>query len=169
MYKICVPNSVDIPKTIKLLKLKPGLQDKVNKIYSTYKDKHIVGVYYRHGNGELDGKRELKKPKDYYKVLPKLMNKQTDLYVSTDNFRFVCNFIDKYKEKVIHRYKWYPTPDTGGRCHNSKYCPDNEKLLEDAIIDIWLLSKCNSIIYNNSWFVRIAMYLSNGYDREINM
>lgn len=164
--KFTIKGFYDWFSNIEKIQLKPKISKIVDKYTkSKFDGKYIIGVHYRHGNGELKNKRLVDVQNEYYKkideILENIKTKNYIIFISSDNLRIIYDFINKYNKKAIYYYKWYPMCDNGGTLHNNKYCPDQYKNIKDAIIDMHILSKVHSLVCpSNSWFSKLAIHFS---------
>jgi hypothetical protein len=156
---------LNIDKKDILLNFKPvpEIQDKIDTFYDLNL-KNLVGVHFRHGNGELDNLRHIDKFDEYFDEI----GDEKEIFLCTDS----TYVLDKFKEKysVISYPKWYPEINKGAM-HKCTKCPDKFKNVENALIDMYLLSKCHKIICSNgSWFSEISIGLSdNSIVKKINI
>ena len=81
------------------------------------------------------------------------------IFLSTDNRKISEEYYRRYKN-VFSTPKWFP----GGSStmHQNTACPDRVANGMEALTDMYLLAKCNYLIYSGaSTFSRIARLLSN--------
>jgi hypothetical protein len=122
-----------------------------------------IGIHYRHGNGELKGIRNVDLITEYFYVCDKILTKEplAFLFVCTDNKDILHKFQHKYKGRVLSIDKWYPQANIGGRMHGHPDCPSPIENAKNAMKDIYMLSKCNYLIYPKTYFSLIAEYWGN--------
>ncbi len=122
---------------------------------------YTVGIHYRHGNGELVNLRNTNLFDKYAAVCDRLVARypQTKILVCSDNSEIVEKFSNCYPGRVFCTTKWYPEKNTGYQMHGNASCPDNLENATTALTDIYLLSKCNHLIYTGSYFGKIAKYI----------
>lgn len=124
-------------------------------------DKNIIGVHYRHGNGE----KELLSQHDlfdkYFNTIDHIINyiyhngnvdaSDIKIFLATDSVIVTNRFEKKYKDRLITYSKWLPDENSGPiHKHGS-----NRNRLEnafDAVTEMVLLSKCNYLVFNYSSF-----------------
>jgi hypothetical protein len=82
------------------------------------------------------------------------------IFLATDNRAVEKSFLRRYDRVVIHP-KWYPRA-AGEAIHGHYACPDKLRAAEDAFIDLYLLSRCDFLIYSSrTTFARCAAYISD--------
>ncbi len=141
------------------LALNKDIQKQVNLFKEKYFTKHIIGLHVRY----TDRKTDLNKyPKRIEKII-KQENKQgkSIIFLATDNKKVESYFWDKYgKNNVITTTKWYPQDSKS--LHQNSECPDRLENGIQALVDIYLLSSCDYLIYDeNSTFGFVAKLISD--------
>jgi hypothetical protein len=122
-----------------------------------------IGIHYRHGNGELKDIRKVDLIIEYFNICDKILSKEplAMLFVCTDNKEILDKFQCKYIGRVISIDKWYPPANIGGRMHGHPDCPSPSENAINAMKDIYMLSKCNYLIYPKTYFSLVAEYWGN--------
>ena len=81
------------------------------------------------------------------------------IFLATDNRAVQESFLRRYKSAVIHS-KWHPAI-AGEAIHGHYACPDKLRAAEDALIDLYLLSRCDLFVYSSrATFAQCATYIS---------
>lgn len=81
------------------------------------------------------------------------------IFLATDNRAVQKSFLRRYKRVVVHP-KWHPQV-AGEAIHGHYACPDKVRAAEDALIDLYLLSRCDFLVYSSrATFARCATYIS---------
>ncbi len=119
---------------------------------------HTVGIHFRHGNGE-----KTVVPPDinwFFEKIESIYGSKKDfrVFLCTDCSAVVSRFEEKYPGLVIHTEKFYPPLGSGGM-HYAKGDEAKMSSAIEAIIDIWLLSRCSRLIGSKSFFSRLAVIL----------
>ena len=115
--------------------------ERILKIFSPFNFKEYVGVHVRRGDVPNYRKIGLK---IYFKWLKN--HKIKKIFLCSDNDNVFCKFKDKFN--VIRYY------------HRSLN-RNSPQGIQDALIDIILLSKCKLIISGDSQFSKCASYIGN--------
>lgn len=93
------------------------------------------------------------------------------IFIATDNIEVEKIFKMEF-EKVIVYEKFLPKVNLGGVHHYAKLNKDwsnAELVLEQSIIDMWLLSRCEYLYYlGNSSFSIISSYLHENKEKQFN-
>lgn len=143
------------------------LQTEIKEQIEQFKSKHFgeynIGVHIRYS--------DMKIPLDkIYQQVKKVTKKykQAKIFLATDSEQILKDFQNTY-DNVIVTEKWFSP--SGKRLHqNWDECPDRLENGRQALIDLYLLSKCDSLIFSSqSSFGYVASLLSNSiqlYDLE---
>ena len=82
---------------------------------------------------------------------------QFSIFLATDNKEVERQLETKFPGRIRTREKWFAAP--GEKIHFNDQCPDAEKSLNDAIVEICLLAESDYLIYQyNSSFGMMADY-----------
>jgi hypothetical protein len=118
----------------------------------------MIGVQIRHGNGE----RGFRSPDLgwFHAQIAELRaaNESLGMFLATDSRSVLEAFQTRYPD-VVSTDKWYPEPGAGP-LHQNPSCPDRFRNAVEALIDIWLLKDCTSLVMSPGFFGRTARYLS---------
>jgi Nodulation protein Z (NodZ) len=118
----------------------------------------MIGVHVRHGNGE-----RCFRPPDlswFREQVAELRAAAPEhgLFLCTDSGAVLEKFRAIYPD-LASTCKWYP--DLGaGPLHQNPGCPDRFRNAVEALIDIWLLKDCASLVLSPGFFGRTARYLA---------
>ena len=118
----------------------------------------MIGVQIRHGNGERGFR-----PPDlgwFHAQIADLRaaNGGLGIFLATDSRSVLEQFQTRYPD-VASTEKWYPEQGAGP-LHQNPSCPDRFRNAVEALIDIWLLKECTSLVLSPGFFGRTARYLS---------
>jgi len=124
-----------------------------------------IGVHFRHGNGE----KTVVPPNInwFFEKVNGFLDKSPSSYilVCTDCIEVLRAFEKKYPGKIVSSNKNYP--DLGsGSMHLDNNNSERLQAIEEAIVDIWLMSKCSYIVGSKSFFSGVALKLSDGIEKE---
>ena len=145
-YRLTVPKSI-----YNILKLTPELESKIDNFVKKHNIKNCVGIHVRRTdltgnlfNNFLNGSNP---DEDFCRYINKNSHNQP-FFLATDNPDTQQFYIKKYGNRVIFFSLLY---------HNNNL---RKSSLENAIIDIYLLSYCRKIKgTNNSTFTEIAKFI----------
>ncbi|MBN8560371.1 MAG: hypothetical protein J0L70_07615 [Leptolyngbya sp. UWPOB_LEPTO1] len=119
--------------------------------------RRMIGVHVRY----TDRKVELK---PYLKSIDRLMISDPDagIFLATDNAIVEKIFYDRYSNKIVTSEKWLPSPSSDSLgIHFNSDAPSKLQVARQAMIDICLLSRCSSLVFNSvSTFGVIALLMS---------
>jgi len=135
--------------------LQPDIRSRIDNFKAKNFGKNTIGVHIRYS--------DMKIPLDeiYQKVKQVVQqNKQATIFLATDSKEVSENFQNTY-EKVVKTDKWFSP--SGERLHqNWTQCPDRIENGKQALIDLYLLSECDSLIFSSqSSFGYVASLLSD--------
>lgn len=143
------------------------LQTEIKEQIEQFKTEHFgaynIGVHIRYSDMKIPLDRIYQQVK---KVTKKY--KQAKIFLATDSEQILKDFQNTY-DNVIVTEKWFSP--SGKRLHqNWDECPDRLENGRQALIDLYLLSECDSLIFSSqSSFGYVASLLSksaNLYDLE---
>jgi hypothetical protein len=134
------------------LVLKPALQEEIDTYVARYFDGHyIIGVHHRGTDKKIEAilipyKRTLEVLAYKIKALPQEVKDNLRIYVATDDARFLEKISEIYPSKVI--FNDFVRSTDGSPLHYSQnlYSSNYQKGRE-AILDCYLLSRCNLLIH----------------------
>lgn len=119
-----------------------------------------IGVHFRHGNGE-----KTVVPPDinwFFEKIDEISDGLSNyrIFLCTDCSAVVSKFEDRFPGIVVHKEKQFLPLGSGGMHYAQG---DEEKLrsAKEALIDIWLLSRCNMLLGSKSFFSRLAIVLGS--------
>ncbi|MBC1274727.1 hypothetical protein GNF10_01700 [Nostoc sp. UCD121] len=136
------------------LSLQPNIEAIIKKTVDSSFEDIVIGVHVRYTD-----RKTSKNP--YFKFVDKILEKHPKslIFLATDNPAVEDSFREKYTN-VLVTDKWYPA--SGSSLHQNPECPDRFENGVQALIDIYLLSKCNYLIYNKaSTFGVVAKLISD--------
>ncbi len=158
-------NTPQILKTIiqEMFQLQPDIRERIDQFKKDNFGSYNIGVHIRYS--------DMKIPLDkIYQKVKKVTNKrkQAKIFLATDSQQILQDFQNIY-DNVIVTEKWFSP--SGKRLHqNWDECPDRIENGRQALIDLYLLSECDSLIFSSqSSFGYVASLLSNKtllYDLE---
>lgn len=152
----------------KKLEFQDFLINKAEKfIQYNFYNYEVIGIHYRHGNGEFKGKYT--KFDNFFFEIDKLLEELQDdnirIYIATDSKLVLDIFKIKYPNLLIIYDKRYNEIDKGALHKNIKTIKD----IENALIEMYLISKCQYLICNYSSFNWYAKYNGNFKKNIINI
>lgn len=146
------------------ISLKSDLQKAVDQFVLSHMDKPVIGVHIRKTNEQGVISFNLTK---YFRQIHRIQHKhpESKIYLATDNQQVLNSFIDKYGAALITYEKWFNAP--GKPLHRKVINgQDPIRVLQDAVIEIYILSKCDYLVIpGNSGFSNYA-YLISGLPDE---
>jgi hypothetical protein len=156
----CPPFSPDILRNH--IKLSDWLNSEIEDLTSKYQlGRDTVGVHIRMTDKQPDSDLD-----QLFKKIKDLGLEEKQLFLATDNPK-VEDIFQRIFPKLIFLPKWRPE-HLGKQMGVHQYAIRNkdygmaERQLKESIIDMWLLSKCEYLIYQqNSSFSRVSAVLKN--------
>ena len=136
------------------LSLQPNIETIIKKTVDNSFEDIVIGVHVRYTDRKTS--KNL-----YLKFVDKILEKHPKslIFLATDNPAVEDFFREKYTN-ILVTDKWYPA--SGSSLHQNPECPDRFENGVQALIDIYLLSKCNYLIYNKtSTFGVVAKLISD--------
>jgi hypothetical protein len=120
----------------------------------TFERQPVIGVHIRY----TDRKTSLDRvEREITRALAQMPG--ASIFLATDNGQVEASFREKFP-RVFTMEKWFP-PE-GGRIHHNKAAPDMVREAENALIDMWALSRCQHLIYSSySTFSVTSVLLGN--------
>jgi hypothetical protein len=122
------------------------IQDKIDKIYNNNFNNNTVGVHIRRGdawNSTCKNQFKVSDDRSFFKLIDEEINKNPNVnfFLSTDSKATNAIFLNKYRDKIF--YNTDKTFFNSVCMHEPKYHQD------DAVVDLFLLSKTSKIIGSN--------------------
>ncbi|PIQ53213.1 MAG: hypothetical protein COW02_07655 [Comamonadaceae bacterium CG12_big_fil_rev_8_21_14_0_65_59_15] len=96
---------------------------------------------------------------NYFPIIDKLLDAKPDLgiFLCTDNIK-VLELFEKSYSNVFSTPKFYP--EDNGAIHSSKLCEDKVLMGEQALVDMFLLSRCERLLHTGtSSFTEIPLLI----------
>ena len=148
------------------MKLLPKIQYLIDNYKKQNFQENMIGVHIRYTDRKIN---LIKIENAIKKVLNK--NKEAMLFLCTDCKDIENTYRRKYGERVFFTEKWFPATDSKRSALHYNNCPDRVQNGVEALIDMYLLSQCNYIIYSeNSTFSYISRVISDlPNDKVINI
>jgi hypothetical protein len=145
---------------LKLINPKPLLRERIDIFRNIYfTGRKVVGVHIRHGNGEILGGKRKSFSQLTIKEIHRRATEEIKLFSYNKPFIFLCTDSPEIKQYFRNNDKNIICYDTKLRTKGKGPLHTNQLGLpsaEDAIIEMYLLSYCNSLVYNPSWFSHFA-------------
>jgi len=160
--------------------LQDFMEEKIINFLTPYVNNNIIGVHLRHGNGEslysnridINNNEFESLIQKYFKEIDKLLDDNTKVLLCTDSLYILDKFKKRYNKKLVLYSKEFKAPNTGALHVPSKkewlILKDGYKNLEDALIEMWLLSRSDHIVCGRSLFSDVAVVISNKLDKTRN-
>lgn len=132
--------------------LKPELEEEIEDLVETmFKGHYVVGVHHRGTDKKYETKlvpyaETLKVLEELIETLPQISVDNLRIFVATDEQAFLNKLLALYPDKVIHNDFVRSTNKFPLHYSNDKYGSNYQKGKE-AIIDCFMLSRCNYLIY----------------------
>lgn len=132
------------------------------------KDEQTIGVHIRATN-EFDLIKSSVSFDQYDDAVNRALKNTSSnvkIFLATDNVDVESALRQKFPDKVITRKKWFAK--AGERLHLNDDCPEPERALIDALVEMLLLAECDYLIYQqNSSFGRCAHIFSEASEDRI--
>jgi hypothetical protein len=125
------------------LRLHPDIATAVEKRWMTLPSRNnLIGVHVRFS----DQKSNIS---GFYKIIDKLVatTSSANIFLATDNIKIQQDMMARYGS-VTCNDKWFPAE--GQAMHQSFDCPDRTQNAIDALIDMYMLAKCNYLVFSSS-------------------
>lgn len=149
------------------IKPRKELLEQIEEFQGTiFQRRPVIGVHYRHGNGE---KSII--PADihwYFNAIDDLIEKcgsEYLIFLCTDCSRVLDRFVERYGSRVCSTHKAYNPPGSGAM-HYWTDLASKLRSAEEAIKDIWLLSKCDRMVISKSFFAYAAARINGSLENE---
>lgn len=136
-----------------------SLEEKIESFAEQVLGPDAIAVHFRHGNGELTVI-----PPDIQWFFDAVDRFRHDMggrkvFLCTDCRAVLDAFIERYGADVVSTPKEYP-PLGEGAMHSPKKGWDPLIRAEEAILDMWLISKCSYLVGSKSFFSSVSMKLN---------
>ena len=142
------------------LALSPTLQAYVDDFRSSQFADVNIGLHIRHSDRQNSYEQ-------YPRVVDQILRKHpsANVFLATDNHNVEEDLRRRYPRLTV-RQKWFATP--GIPLHRTRSCPDRVALAMDALAEMWLLGKCEYLVYNGtSTFGLIASLISTAPQQNL--
>lgn len=152
------------------ISLKQPITDQIDAFHRDNFAPNTIGVHVRYTDNLLDKfvARRNVVIYDYFPIIDKLLENQPDakIFLCTDNVTVLDLFQQSYSN-VISTEKFYP--EDNGAIHSSKLCNDKVLMGEQALIDMYLLSRCTHLLHTGtSSFTEIPLLIM-GFEKGISV
>jgi len=141
-----------------LLQPVQSIQNKIDNIYNNF-NHNTVGVHVRRGdawNSRCKDQFKVSDDQSFFKLLDEEINKNPDVnfFLSTDSKATNAIFLNKYRDKIFY--------NTDKTFFNSVCMYEPKYNQDDAVVDLFLLSKTSKIIGSNwSSFSSVSSKISS--------
>lgn len=141
--------------------LKPSVQNRVKDYADEKFGDYTIGVHVRQTDMIIPIEDLIKRVR---RLLQK--NPEATIFLATDSAKVIQQFNKKFP-RVCTTDKWMP--ESGQRLHqNWEECPDRLRTAIEAVLDVYLLAACNSLVFSSqSSFGYWASLLSSAPSSEI--
>lgn len=137
-----------------ILQLHPSIMERVTAIRATWPARPVVGVHIRH----TDRKTRLGAIRARLRKLL-AANPGLGVFLCTDNRDVEASLRLAYPD-LLTTSKWFPD-NCQARMHESENCPDRRANGVEALIDLYLLARCDYLVLDkSSSFAYLAALLS---------
>lgn len=134
--------------------LLPEISNKINKFYEeNFKNKKILGVHKR--GTDIGLHHGVKEITEYFNEIDIIIDNYDGIFISTDERSVIDTFKDKYPNVLFYSYESLST--TIGLPNFKAPTVNPYKMLEDIIIDAYLLSKVCFLLQTNSNLSNFAL------------
>jgi hypothetical protein len=149
-------NSKEILKRLLREDLLPAasIRERVDRFHRAHLSRPAVGVHVRYSDFRVHLGRILAE-------LDALLARMPDLqvFLSTDSIE-VKRLFDRRHPGTVSTPHWYPPP--GERAHDNVLCPDRLEAGAEALVDLYLLARCDHLVLDtSSSFARLAVLLTD--------
>jgi hypothetical protein len=119
---------------------KPRVLETVEQLIAP--ERHpVIGVHIRYTDRKIPLDRFERALEEALERLP-----GASVFLATDNGEVEAMFREKFP-RVFTMEKWFPP--AGARIHHNAAAPDMVREAENALIDMWALSRCQCLIYSS--------------------
>ncbi len=135
--------------------LKKDIQERIDKFKKeNFTGQKVIGVHIRYTDKMIKFDKFINKVSDIRKK-----HRDAKIFLSTDSSEVIDVFRKKFG-KILFTEKWFP--HKGEIMHQNHSCPDRIANGIEALVDVYLLAKCDYLIYAHcSTFGYIANILSD--------
>jgi hypothetical protein len=142
------------------LVLNRDIQEQVDAFARLNFTRPTIGVHIRY----TDRKTSLSA---FFRAVEKMKAKWADanIFLSTDNSDVIAAFTARFG-KPVQPEKWFPP--AGVAMHQNPVCPDRLRNAREALLDMYLLARCNALVFaRSSTFGYVAKLLSDAAPENI--
>jgi hypothetical protein len=136
------------------LKINPEVQEEAEQFRKNQLgNDDVIGIHVRQSDIKIGLGR-------YRKALANFVSEKpfAAVFLATDNLAVEKEFKNLYPN-IITKQKWMPEP--GQAMHGNNSCPDLVRHAIDSLVELYILSRCESIIYSQrTSFGRTAVLMS---------
>lgn len=138
----------------KYLQVTSPIKNGVEQILSQSKNKKLIGIHVRASDNPKSSHWSIQ---EYFDKISKIREKQTKIFLATDNIDVVSSFRKQYGDFLLWQTQWLPI-NPGDRAHANDNCPNKLDHAKCSLIDLLCLSKGDFLIANSeSSFSRLAL------------
>ena len=144
------------------LHLKKDIKDRIEEFKKNNFKNKVIGVHIRYTDNLNNNKTGYGSLDNYKMQIDKILQEHPDatIFLATDNIEVLNDYKHQYKN-VVHTEKFYPE-NTNQAIHRSKVCKDRVEMGREALVDMYLLSECDYLIfYKRSSFGRFASRMAD--------
>ena len=158
-HNVPMSMSKETSELYKELKLQPGIHEKIERFASDNFRTTPIGVHVRHGNGE---RRVIAPEIDWFIKKIEEIHKEDEnkpIFLCTDSIFVQEYFLNRF-DNICFTEKKFPLR---GPLHNNSMntdCPLNNG--EQALVDMYLLARCDVLLLTGYHFARTAILLGGG-------
>jgi hypothetical protein len=134
--------------------LSEPIRQRVHEVQTREFSDVTIGMHIRHSDRR-------NKYQQYPAIIERIRRQypRATLFLATDNASVEADLCRRYGRIVVTK-KWYAPPGTP--LHRGGVCPDKLELGIEALTDLWLLGRCDYLVYNStSSFGLFASLLSS--------
>ncbi len=132
---------------------KRDILEKIEQFQSAHFEENTIGVHLRYSDRKIPLSKYVNPIEKALKANPK-----ANFFLATDSKEAEKWFIQKYPNTIFYQKR---LPSNGLAMHDPTLSHNKSLAAEEAIIDIYLLSKCKTLIYpSNSTFSYLSHCLS---------
>lgn len=141
-------------QAIRSLVLTESIQNQIETFRRNHFNKKTVGIHVRYS----DLKTDLNKMLEFTRKIIAQHNYK-NIFLATDN-QYVLNLFSSRFSNVITTNKWFPI--NGDTMHQNNYNPNRVNNGIEALIDLYLLASCDTLIFSSrSTFGYVASLISD--------
>lgn len=145
------------------LSLRPAIRERVDREWSQVEQgMDILGVHVRLTDESVRARGSVALER-YIKAIDRALAKHriSRIFLATDNLCVQDSLSSLYGDKLFVCAKWLPKP--GEALHlNNRDCPDTWKNITDAMVDVFMLSRCKALLCQTaSSYAQLAIIIGN--------